>query len=160
MTRHLHDLDWLTSIAPPLSAIAAAATGIVADLWDLNDFWYHTVSGHMMAALGALHVVLNRHKLTGYARPLAVAARAGWPGAVATRPPAGPPAREAGETPAGSWLVARSCRDAACSAWASVPSPGGCSVAAGSRRRSSTAPTSGSSTTSGPSLASSTRSGR
>jgi SagB-type dehydrogenase family enzyme len=68
MTRHLHDLDWLTSAGLLVAAIAAALTGIVADLWDLNDFWYHTVSGYVMAALGALHVVLNRHKLTGYAR--------------------------------------------------------------------------------------------
>ena len=68
MTRHLHDLDFLTSVALLGSAAVAAATGIIADLWDLNDFWYHTVSGYVAAGLGVLHVVLNRQRLTGYAR--------------------------------------------------------------------------------------------
>ena len=67
MTRHLHDLDLLTSVALLLSAIVAAATGNIADLWDLNDFWYHTVSGYVAAGFGVLHVVLNRQSLIGYA---------------------------------------------------------------------------------------------
>ncbi len=68
MTRHLHDLDFLTSVGLLVAAVAAALTGIIADLWDLNDFWYHTVSGYVMAAFGVVHVVLNRQRLTGYAR--------------------------------------------------------------------------------------------
>jgi SagB-type dehydrogenase family enzyme len=68
MTRHLHDLDWLVSVGLLASGVAAAVTGIVADLWDLNDFWYHTLSGYAMAGFAVVHVVLNRQKLTGYAR--------------------------------------------------------------------------------------------
>ena len=68
MGRHLHDLDVLTSVGLLVAGVAAAATGIIADLWDLNDFWYHTLSGYVMAAFGVAHVVLNRHRLTGYAR--------------------------------------------------------------------------------------------
>jgi SagB-type dehydrogenase family enzyme len=68
MTRHLHDLDFLTSVGLLVSAVVAATTGIIADLWDLNDFWYHTIAGYVMALFGVLHVVLNRHRLTGYAR--------------------------------------------------------------------------------------------
>jgi SagB-type dehydrogenase family enzyme len=68
MTRHLHDLDWLVSVGLLASGVAAAVTGIVADLWDLNDFWYHTLSGYAMAGFAIVHVALNRHRLTGYAR--------------------------------------------------------------------------------------------
>ena len=78
MTRHLHDLDFLTSVALLASAAAAAATGIVADLWDLNDFWYHTVSGYVMAGFAILHVVLNcgpAHRL----RQVPLATRCGGP---------------------------------------------------------------------------------
>jgi SagB-type dehydrogenase family enzyme len=68
MTRHLHDLDFLTSVGLLAAGIAAAVTGIVADLWDLNDFWYHTLAGYLMAGFGVVHVLLNRQRLTGYAR--------------------------------------------------------------------------------------------
>jgi SagB-type dehydrogenase family enzyme len=67
MTRHLHDLDFLTSVGLLAAGIAAAVTGVVADLWDLNDFWYHTISGYVMAAFGIAHVVLNRRRLWSYA---------------------------------------------------------------------------------------------
>jgi SagB-type dehydrogenase family enzyme len=67
MTRHLHDLDFLTSVGLLAAGVAAALTGLVADLWDLNDFWYHTISGYVMAAFGIAHVLLNRRRLWGYA---------------------------------------------------------------------------------------------
>jgi SagB-type dehydrogenase family enzyme len=93
MTRHLHDLDFLTSVALLVAAVAAAVTGIVADLWDLNDFWYHTLSGYLMAGLGVLHVVLNRHRLTGYARFR-------WRSLREPAPPSTGPTRRAARTPA------------------------------------------------------------
>ena len=68
MRRLRQDLDWLVSVGLLLSVAATGATGLVADLWDLNDFWYHTVSGYVMAAFAILHVVLNWGRLTGYAR--------------------------------------------------------------------------------------------
>lgn len=68
MTRLVHDLDFLTSVGLLASALVTATTGIVADLWDLNDFWYHTVSGYVMGGFGIAHVWLNRERLLGYAR--------------------------------------------------------------------------------------------
>src|SRR5919109_1172352 len=68
MKRLRQDVDWLVSAGLLLSVIATALTGVVADLWDLNDFWYHTVSGYVMAAFAGLHVVLNWERLVGYAK--------------------------------------------------------------------------------------------
>jgi SagB-type dehydrogenase family enzyme len=68
MTRLRHDLDFLTTVALLATAIATALTGVIADLWDLNDFWYHTVSGYAMGVLAIAHVWLNRERLLGYAR--------------------------------------------------------------------------------------------
>ena len=68
MLRHLHDLDFLTRVGLLVSGFIAAVTGIVADLWDLNDFWYHTVSGYIAAGFAIAHVTLNWRRLTGYAR--------------------------------------------------------------------------------------------
>jgi SagB-type dehydrogenase family enzyme len=60
-------VDWLVSAGLLLSVGATAVTGIVADLWDLNDFWYHTVSGYVMGAFAIAHVMLNWHRLAAYA---------------------------------------------------------------------------------------------
>ena len=68
MKRLRQDLNHLAS-AGLLAAVAATAlTGVVAHLWDLNDFWYHTYSGYVMAAFALVHVLLNWGRLTGYAR--------------------------------------------------------------------------------------------
>jgi len=45
-----------------------AATGVIADLWDLNDFWYHTVAGYVMGGLAIAHILFNWERLVGYAR--------------------------------------------------------------------------------------------
>jgi SagB-type dehydrogenase family enzyme len=68
MTRFVHDFDFLTSVGLLVSAVVTAVTGIIADLWDLNDFWYHTISGYVMGGFGIAHVWLNRDRLAGYAR--------------------------------------------------------------------------------------------
>jgi len=68
MTRLRHDLDFVTTVALLGTAVATALTGIVADLWDLNDFWYHTVSGYAMGGFAIAHVWFNRERLVGYAR--------------------------------------------------------------------------------------------
>ena len=36
-----HDLNYLTSAGIFVVLVVAAVTGIVAHLWDLNDFIYH-----------------------------------------------------------------------------------------------------------------------
>jgi SagB-type dehydrogenase family enzyme len=68
MTRLRHDLDFLTSVALLATGVATALTGVIADLWDLNDFWYHTVSGYLMGGFAIAHVWFNRERLVGYAR--------------------------------------------------------------------------------------------
>ncbi len=68
MTRLRHDLDFLTTVALLATAAATAVTGVIADLWDLNDFWYHTVSGYAMGVFAIVHVLLNYERLTAYAR--------------------------------------------------------------------------------------------
>jgi SagB-type dehydrogenase family enzyme len=68
MTRLRHDLDFLTTVALLATVVATAFTGVIADLWDLNDFWYHTVSGYAMGAFAVAHVWFNRERLVGYAR--------------------------------------------------------------------------------------------
>lgn len=68
MTRLRHDVDFITTVGLLATVVATALTGVIADLWDLNDFWYHTVSGYAMGAFAAAHVWFNRERLVGYAR--------------------------------------------------------------------------------------------
>jgi SagB-type dehydrogenase family enzyme len=68
MNRRLRDLDFLVSAGLLVAVLVTAATGVVADLWDLNDFWYHTLSGYVMGALALAHVGFNWDRLLGYAR--------------------------------------------------------------------------------------------
>jgi SagB-type dehydrogenase family enzyme len=68
MTRLRHDIDFVTTVALLTTVVATALTGVIADLWDLNDFWYHTVSGYAMGVFAAAHVWFNRERLVGYAR--------------------------------------------------------------------------------------------
>ncbi len=68
MRRLRQDLDWLVSAGLLLGVVVTAVTGVIADLWDLNDFWYHTVAGYVMGALAAAHVAFNWDRLVSYAR--------------------------------------------------------------------------------------------
>ncbi|MGH2382675.1 MAG: SagB family peptide dehydrogenase [Candidatus Limnocylindria bacterium] len=68
MRRLRQDVDWLVSAGLLLSVIVTAVTGVIADLWDLNDFWYHTVAGYVMGAFAIVHVVLNWERLVAYGR--------------------------------------------------------------------------------------------
>jgi len=87
MTRLRHDLNHLTSVGLLVAALATGATGLIADLWDLNDFWYHTVAGYVMGGLAIAHVVFNWRVLWGYAR-FRLLGRARRPAAAPARPPA------------------------------------------------------------------------
>ena len=68
MRRLRKDVDWIVSAGLLASVLATALTGLVADLWDLNDFWYHTVAGYVMGAFAIAHVVFNWERLVAYAR--------------------------------------------------------------------------------------------
>jgi SagB-type dehydrogenase family enzyme len=68
MRRLRQDLDWLVSAGLLLSVAATAITGLVADLWDLNDFWYHTVAGYVMGGFAVAHILFNWDRLVAYAR--------------------------------------------------------------------------------------------
>lgn len=67
MNRLRHDLDFLVSIGLLATAFVTGLTGLISDLWDLNDFWYHTVSGYLMGGFAIAHVVLNWNRLVSYA---------------------------------------------------------------------------------------------
>ncbi len=63
-----HDLNYGISAALLVAATAAILTGIVAHLWDLNDFVYHTYAGYAMTGLSLAHVWLNWSRMVAYAR--------------------------------------------------------------------------------------------
>ena len=68
MRRLRQDIDWIVSAGLLASVAATAITGLVADLWDLNDFWYHTVAGYVMGVFAIAHVLFNWERLVAYAR--------------------------------------------------------------------------------------------
>jgi SagB-type dehydrogenase family enzyme len=68
MTRLRHDLNFVSSAGLIVTGLTTGITGIVADLWDLNDFWYHTVSGYVMGGFALLHVALNWGRMVAYAK--------------------------------------------------------------------------------------------
>jgi hypothetical protein len=68
MRRIRHDLNHLVSAGLLVVALAAILTGIIADLWDLNDFRWHTVTGYAMTGFALAHVALNWRKMVAYAR--------------------------------------------------------------------------------------------
>jgi SagB-type dehydrogenase family enzyme len=68
MRRLRQDVDWLVSAGLLISVGVTALSGVIADLWDLNDFWYHTVAGYVMGGFAIAHVVLNWGRLVAYGR--------------------------------------------------------------------------------------------
>lgn len=87
------DLDHLTSALLLAVTVAAIVTGVVAHVWDLDEFRYHVWAGYALTGFAALHVALNWGQLTRYARfrlrsrPRLAAASRG-----ARRPPPAPQA--------------------------------------------------------------------
>ena len=63
-----HDLSYLTSAALLVVATVTAVTGLVSDLWDLNDFVYHKYAGYTLALMGLAHVYLRWGRLLSYIR--------------------------------------------------------------------------------------------
>lgn len=68
MRRIRQDIDHLISAGLLLVTAAAILTGVIAHLWDLNDFSYHIWAGYALTGLAAAHVYLNWQRLVTYAR--------------------------------------------------------------------------------------------
>lgn len=88
------DLDHAISACLLVVTVAAIVTGIVAHLWDLNEFRYHVWAGYALTGFAVAHVWLNWGRLVAYARfrlrPRPAPRRAANPAPVA--PPAPIPA--------------------------------------------------------------------
>ncbi|MCS7221365.1 MAG: SagB family peptide dehydrogenase [Anaerolineae bacterium] len=63
-----HDVSYLVSAGLLVTATATAFTGLISDLWDLNEFVYHKYTGYAAAILALAHVYLHWGQLLGYAR--------------------------------------------------------------------------------------------
>ena len=68
MRRLRQDLNHLVSAGLLVVAVAAILTGVIADVWDLNDFRWHTYAGYVMTGLALAHVALNWRRMLAYAR--------------------------------------------------------------------------------------------
>lgn len=68
MRRLRQDFDWVVSAGLLISVATTGVTGLIADLWDLNGFWYHTVAGYLMGGFAIAHVAFNWNRLVAYAR--------------------------------------------------------------------------------------------
>jgi hypothetical protein len=63
-----HDLNYLTSAGILVALVVAAVTGIVAHLWDVNDFIYHVYAGYVLVVFSIAHVAFNWSRLINYFR--------------------------------------------------------------------------------------------
>lgn len=63
-----HDLATLVSWLLLALAVAAIGTGIVADVWDLNDFRWHRWAGYGLTVGAIAHVAFTWRRLTAYTR--------------------------------------------------------------------------------------------
>jgi SagB-type dehydrogenase family enzyme len=61
-----HDLSYLISAGLLIVATIVALTGLVSDLWDLNDFVYHKYAGYVLALMALAHVYLHWGRLVSY----------------------------------------------------------------------------------------------
>jgi len=68
MKEFLRDANYVTSAALLVMAAVTTMTGVIADLWDLNDFVYHKYPGYALAVLAAAHVGLTWRRLARYVR--------------------------------------------------------------------------------------------
>lgn len=68
MKRLRHDLNYAISAGLLIVCVVVIVTGLIAHLWDLNDFVYHTYAGYVMTLFALAHVWLNWQRMVGYAR--------------------------------------------------------------------------------------------
>ena len=68
MKRIRHDASYLVSAGLLVLAMTTAATGLVSDLWDLNEFVYHKYVAYTTGVLALSHVYLHWGRLVSYGR--------------------------------------------------------------------------------------------
>lgn len=62
----MRDLRYLVTVALLVTGSFAATTGLISEIWDLNEFILHKYSAFLTAGLAALHVWLHRRQLVAY----------------------------------------------------------------------------------------------
>ena len=62
------DLDYLVVAALLLSGLYMATTGLVMDLFNTPQFFWHSYAGYFSVMLAGLHVILNWGRITAYLR--------------------------------------------------------------------------------------------
>lgn len=62
----MRDLRCLITLALLMTGGFAATTGLIAEIWDLNEFVLHKYSAFLTAGLAALHAWLHRRQLVAY----------------------------------------------------------------------------------------------
>jgi len=63
-----HDLSYLVSAVLLAAATITATTGLVSELWDLNDFVYHKYAAYTLVFIGLSHIFLHWGRLVSYLR--------------------------------------------------------------------------------------------
>ncbi len=63
-----HDLSYLVSAGLLVVATITAATGLVSELWDINDFVFHKYTAFTLVFIGLAHVYLHWGRLVSYLR--------------------------------------------------------------------------------------------
>jgi SagB-type dehydrogenase family enzyme len=66
--RPKRDVRYGVSVSLLIVFVLASVTGIVADVWDLNDFVYHTYAGYAMVVLSLGHLFFVGPHLVAYIR--------------------------------------------------------------------------------------------
>lgn len=65
------DFDYIVIAAMLASGLYVTITGLIADLFGLHQFVFHSSAGYLCAGLIAVHVILNGQRIVGYLRRLA-----------------------------------------------------------------------------------------
>ena len=68
MRKTRNDVRYLISAILLMAAVTTVTTGLIADVWDLNDFIFHKYAGYTLAVLLTAHVYLHWSRLAGYIR--------------------------------------------------------------------------------------------
>lgn len=63
-----HDLSYFVSAGLLVAATITVITGLVSDLWDINDFVFHKYTAYTLAFIGLAHVYLHWGRLVSYIR--------------------------------------------------------------------------------------------
>ncbi len=62
------DLDYLVIVLLFISGLYVATSGVLMDLFDTPQFFWHSYAGYVSATLAVVHLVLNWGRLTAYLR--------------------------------------------------------------------------------------------